>query len=63
MPSLYDISVPVFIRGFKNLSANLTKAEQHAKDNGIEPETYVEARLIHDMLYVHNSPYARRVLT
>jgi len=35
MPSLYEISVPVFIRSLKSLSAILTKAETYATEKSI----------------------------
>ncbi|MCV3738094.1 DUF1993 domain-containing protein [Rhizobium sp. TRM96647] len=48
--SLYRLSVPVFVRGLKVLSALLEKAEAHAADNGIDPEVLVNSRLAPDML-------------
>lgn len=47
--SLYDISIPVFIRGLKQLTAILNKAEDWAKSQGIDPESLLEKRLHHDM--------------
>jgi hypothetical protein len=46
---LYDLSVPVFIRGLTNLSALLAKAEAHAAGEGKPAEVYLEARLFPDM--------------
>jgi hypothetical protein len=46
MPSLYEISVPVFIRSLKNLSAFLKKGEEYAKEKNID---LLNARLAPDM--------------
>ena len=48
--SLYDISVPAFIRGFGNLSAILKKAEAFADEKGIAHTELLQARLYEDML-------------
>jgi hypothetical protein len=48
--SLYDLSVPVFTRGLGQLTHLLDKSLAHAKANGIDPATLVEARLAPDML-------------
>ncbi len=47
--TLYQTSVPVFVRGLNNLSAVLEKAKAHAQVNGIDLATYVNARLAPDM--------------
>jgi hypothetical protein len=47
--SLYDITVPAFLRAFANLSAILAKAEAHARATGLDPNVYLEARLAPDM--------------
>jgi hypothetical protein len=47
--SLYDISVPVFIRGFDNLSKNLAKGRAHAEGNGMPHEELLTTRLFPDM--------------
>ena len=47
--TMYDASVPVFIRALRNLSRLLDKAVAHAEANGIDPARLVEARLIADM--------------
>ena len=44
MPSLYDISIPVFISNLKILSSLLEKGVAHTEGNAL-----VEARLIADM--------------
>ena len=49
MPSMYDASIPVFIRTFRNLLAILDKGEAFANENGLDPKELTEARLIHDM--------------
>lgn len=48
--SLYDISVPVFIRGLGQLSHLLDKGLAHAQATGIDPGVLVDARLAPDML-------------
>jgi hypothetical protein len=48
--SLYDISVPVFIRVLGNLSEVLKKGEAFADEKGIPHAQLLEARLIEDML-------------
>ena len=45
MPSLYAVTVPMFVRGLKNLDHLLAKAI----DCGIDEASLVEARLIEDM--------------
>ncbi|MEJ0095851.1 MAG: DUF1993 domain-containing protein [Methylocella sp.] len=47
--SIYEVTVPAFIRGFTNLAAILAKAEAHAKATGLDPKTFLEARLAPDM--------------
>lgn len=54
--SMYQISVPVFIRQLNNLSAILKKAEEHALAKKIEPEVFINARLAPDMF-----PLSRQV--
>lgn len=49
MPSMYDASIPVFIRSFCNLLAIFDKAEAFAKERGFDSIKLAEARLIHDM--------------
>jgi hypothetical protein len=50
MPSLYEISVPAFIRSLKNLSAILKKAEAYATEKSIDLKTFTDAKLVDDML-------------
>lgn len=50
--SMYQASVPVFTRSLKMLSNLLTKAEAHAKANGLKPEDLLEARLAPDMYHL-----------
>ena len=47
--SIYDASIPVFIRAFGNLKAILDKALAHAEANNIDPAELVGARLAPDM--------------
>ncbi|MDP9837896.1 hypothetical protein J2T09_002656 [Neorhizobium huautlense] len=47
--SLYDITLPAFIRAFENLSAILKKGETFADQNGLDHKELLEARLIDDM--------------
>ena len=52
MPSLYEITVPVFTRSLRNLDHLLAKAA----GSGLDEQTLLEARLADDML-----PLARQV--
>ena len=45
----YDISIPVFVRGFRAMSGFLEKARAHAEANGMPESELIEARLIEDM--------------
>lgn len=47
--SMYQASVPVFIRGFENLQVILDKALAHAKAKNFDPSVLVQARLAPDM--------------
>lgn len=47
--SLYQASVPVFVRMFGNLSAILAKAEAYAAAKKIDPTVLLNARLAPDM--------------
>ncbi len=49
MLSMYDASVPVFIRGFQNFSHVLEKGAVHALEAGVDPKTLIEAQLAPDM--------------
>lgn len=48
--SLHEISIPVFLRGFANLSALLAKGRAFADENGVPHSKLLEARLFADML-------------
>jgi hypothetical protein len=48
--SMYQASVPVFIRMLNNLSAILDKAAAHAEAKKISPPVFLSARLSPDML-------------
>ncbi len=54
--SMYQSSVPVFIRQLGNLSAILTKAAAHAEVKKIDPTVFINARLFPDMF-----PLSRQV--
>lgn len=47
--SLYDVSIPIYVRMLGNLTHFLDKAEAHAAEGGIDLSTYVEASLGHGM--------------
>lgn len=47
--SMYQASVPVFVRALDNLSAILRKAAAHAQARQIDPAVLVNARLAPDM--------------
>lgn len=47
--SLYQISIPVFIRGLDNLAAILDKAAAHAAAHKIDPAVLLSSRLYPDM--------------
>ncbi|WP_313622536.1 DUF1993 domain-containing protein [Achromobacter sp.] len=47
--SMYQASVPVFIRGLNVLATLLEKAAAHAQATGIDPSQLVNARLAPDM--------------
>jgi uncharacterized protein len=47
--SIYDASLPVYVRLLKALAANLDKAAAHASEKKIKPEALVTARLYPDM--------------
>ena len=46
---MHAVSAPVFVRMLNNLSAILTKAENHAKAKDIDPATLLNAKLAPDM--------------
>lgn len=48
--SMYQASIPVFVRGLGVLSALLEKGLAHAEEGGILPEVLLGARLAPDML-------------
>lgn len=48
--SIFDTSIPVFLRAFDIYSAILQKGEEFARDKGMDPALLVEARLAPDML-------------
>ncbi|GKT67066.1 helix-turn-helix-domain containing protein type [Colletotrichum tofieldiae] len=48
--TVYDAVIPVFIKGLKTFDHILNKAEEHAKANNVDANTYPEARLVEDQL-------------
>jgi hypothetical protein len=48
--SMYKASIPVFTRGFENLSAILKKADTQATEKKIDQLAFMHARLAPDML-------------
>jgi len=48
--SMYQASVPVFVRALGNLTHVLKKGEAHAKARNVSDETLLQTRLIVDML-------------
>jgi uncharacterized protein len=47
--SLYDLTVPVYIRSLTNLSAILAKGEAWAAEKGLDPADLLATRLAEDM--------------
>ena len=47
--SMYDVSVPAFIRGLTNLSAILDKGAAHAQAQGMDALELIQTRLVADM--------------
>ncbi len=47
--SIYDVSVPVLLRGLTIAARYLDKAEAHAKEQGFDPAVLINARLYPDM--------------
>ncbi|HCJ7669904.1 DUF1993 family protein [Pseudomonas aeruginosa] len=54
--SIYQASIPTFLRTLGNLSAILKKAADHAEAKNIDPRIFIDARLAPDMF-----PLARQV--
>jgi len=53
---LYDVSIPVYLQGMRNLQAIMDKAETHAKEAGDNLSDYLGAKLADDML-----PFTRQI--
>lgn len=47
--SMYRLTVPVFLRGLDVLLRYVDRAERHAQDKGLDPQSLVDARLAPDM--------------
>ena len=43
--SIYDASIPVYLRMLRNLLAIMDKAEAHAAEQGVQPDSFLDARL------------------
>lgn len=54
--SMYQASIPAFVRGLNNLSSILAKGLAHAEAKKIDPSVFVNARLAPDMF-----PLARQI--
>jgi len=48
--TMYQVCVPVFVRGLNVLSDLLKKAEEYAQEHGVVPDALIGARLADDML-------------
>lgn len=46
---LYDLTVPIFLRGFHAMSGFLAKGEAFAAEQGLDPAELLNARLFEDM--------------
>lgn len=53
--TLYDLSVPVYIRALEQLAHILKKGEQWADENKVPHEKLLEAKLYEDMKVRFNS--------
>src|ERR1700710_1482025 len=51
--SLYDLSVPTFLQTIRAVGGFLDRAAIHCAGTGIDPDDFVEARLIDDMAPFH----------
>lgn len=47
--SLYDLTIPIFLRNLATLDTILAKAEAFAAEKGMDPKELLEARLYEDM--------------
>jgi hypothetical protein len=54
--SIYDVSVPVFVRSLKAMAGVIDKAAAHADARKIDPQALLQARLFPDMF-----PFSRQV--
>lgn len=46
---LYDLTIPVFLRGFASMAAFLEKGRAWAEEQGVAPDTLLEGRIHPDM--------------
>jgi uncharacterized protein len=54
--NIYDVSIPVLVRGLNNLATIIDKAAAHAEAKKIDPLVFAQARLYPDML-----PFTRQI--
>lgn len=47
--STYDLAIPILVRNLELLNTIIDKATKWAKDNGKDPEAFLEAHIIDDM--------------
>lgn len=47
--SLYDLTIPVFLKALGNMAAFLEKGREHAVASGADPDALLQLRLIGDM--------------
>ena len=47
--SLYDLTIPVFLKALGNMRAFLEKGRAHSVEQGIDPDSLLQLRLIGDM--------------
>jgi hypothetical protein len=47
--SLYDLTIPVFLKAFGNMRAFLEKGRAHSVEQGLDPDSLLQLRLIGDM--------------
>lgn len=51
--SLYDLSVPTFLQTVRAIGGFLGRAATHAAEKGVDPDSFVNARLFDDMAPFH----------
>lgn len=61
-PTIYELSIPVYIRSLENLIHVLRKGEEWAKQNNIDPDTLAQARLAPDMNVSYHTTFPPPVI-